>query len=304
MAPDYLEDPEAGSGPDESDVHRWEVAQSIIKNLGIQESESDPRAICHGLVDIQEAYERDLHFYVDEHYADASKELQKLVKAAKALRISLALLGDGARIALHSNRRSPERKQAWEQAGGDTLPKRIGPGPDESRFKIWKDHEDIWKEGGPKSKFYIFGPRWYRPSPIELQLKRIEELAEFKVKALREVGKSRKPKRMGDVVDGGHPRHKMIEMCTILLGTHGQEISTKLLPMIRMIEKSMVVSDEESEWKGEEAEWKGNEAAMRAKWWWEEVGAFYGKPIEEVPHDKVERLKKGWTSMPRTKPIK
>lgn len=51
----------------------------------------------------------------------------------------------------------------------------------------------------------------------------------------------------------------------------------------------------------DEVEWKGDEAAMRARWWWQEVGPYYGKPAEEVPLDKVDRLKKGWTSMPRYK---
>jgi hypothetical protein len=82
-----------------------------------------------------------------------------------------------------------------------------------------------------------------------------------------------------------------------LLGTHGKDLSENLLPLIRLIEEYVVGP-------ADGPEWKGDNAAMRARWWWEEVGPYYGKPIEEVPPGKLERLKKGWTSMPRNKPNK
>lgn len=293
MVMDYPEEPE-DTGPDEVVAHRWEVAERIIQQLGIQESESKPNAIGHGLVEIQETYEGAIFEYVDELYSNASKELKKVKEHARRMRISLALLGDGARWALNSNRRSQEEMLAWEKAGGDNLPQVIGPAPEESRFNLKIDHEDIWKEGGSESYFGIFGPRGYRPSPIELQLKRLEEWIETKIKNLRNTGKERKPKRMGDVLFGMSPRNKMIQDCAILLGTNGQDLSSKLLPLIRLIEAEFVNPDGDKEWSGAEA-------AMRARWWWEEVGPYFGKPINEVPEAIRAKIGKGWTSQPRYK---
>ena len=277
--------------PDGQDVSLDQAVRRIIKELELQESEDKPNTVYSRLWAILETYDQELTSHNTANLGRAADQLKLVCSKAKALRVALATLDEGARAVMNHHYRSLEARQLWEQAGGKDLPQEQGPNAE--TFDPKKD-DAVWDAFGSKRGF--LGRTGYSPSPIEVQLKRIEELAGSKQKKLRVDNKNVGKRSVGDVIHGS-PRHLMVHRCLLMLGTSHLDIE-KLLPLVQLVQEItcgpiLKKTLEPSQW--------GKDDVARAIGWWRVVGPYWGKPKGQIPMDIIDLINAGWGKRPRRK---
>ena len=280
------------SEPDDADVYRHEAVLQIMKALELQEAEADSHTVYRELISVFETYEQNLTFHNADKISLALEQLERVGSSAKELYLELGMLSEGAKAILNSESNSADVRTIWGKAGGKKLPQQKGPHPPKFR----QEDLDLVALGGESPKAPWFD-QIYDPSPVEVYLRRLEELVKRKVDGVRDSGKNVGNRHVGDIV-GEAPRQEMIQGCLLCLGTNQQDVE-KLLRLIRMVHEAVTGPIEPKRTKGT-TQW-GKDDAARAIAWWKKVGAYWGVPEGETPKDIQELKSTGWRHLPRRK---
>lgn len=282
-----------------------DVARRIYKSLGLKLVDSVEDKMCQNIEEICTDYRNDSQFYINELAKDTYSQLNDLIIASKGLRLALTSLGNGARTLLNAQSELNIDHVLWLGAGGNSLPQAFSGSNKSDQGEKPKGPMSWDDSDNPKKGWFV--NNGYNPSPIEMKLKWLEELAKIRIEKLGNL-QGLGNRKTGDLLErsrrmlGGHlhysPRDLMIESCLMLFGENKLDLSTKSTTLNTLIRKI------HEEVKGEPVKASKSwvkEGTRRAKRWWELVGPYHGVRRNEVPPNLAEIFRDGWKSISRGK---